>query len=162
METFDQIWETSRTNFWSWAYPVVLWSGVGALIVVSLIRHRWLRRSAKLILILGFSAVATVYSGREIQEKWKIRGEWAEAHPDQMTTDGWDALTADGANLTIGPVVYGFQTFSLFVVACAVLTVVRLLLVRFRSVKTEQNGDTDTRCSTSPIASNNRYHPPNT
>jgi len=49
METFEQIWETSRTNSWSWAYPLVMWTGIGALIALSLLRNRWLRRSAKVV-----------------------------------------------------------------------------------------------------------------
>ena len=107
METFDQIWESSRTNAWSWVYPTVLWAGVGLLIALSLVRAGWIRRAAKITAIIGLSVVATEYAHRDIQEKWRIRGEWADAHPTLMTPADQEALTVDGANLTLGPLIYG-------------------------------------------------------
>lgn len=32
MNAFDQIWESSRTNAYSWGYPAVVWSGIAVLI----------------------------------------------------------------------------------------------------------------------------------
>ena len=55
------------------------------------------------------ASLAADFSAREIQEKWRIRGEWAETHKDRMTDAGWDALMTDGANLVLGPLIYEFQ-----------------------------------------------------
>jgi len=132
METFDQIWQTSRTNSWSWAYPFVIWTGLGTLIALSLLRNRRLRRSAKIIAILGLSFAATEFAGREIQEKWRIRGEWADTHPGQVTADDRHALTVDGANLTLGPLIYGFQAFLMFMATSVFLAVVRIVVARTR------------------------------
>jgi hypothetical protein len=82
--------------------------------------------------IFGFTIVAVDLSGREIGEKWEIRREWAAAHPDQMTTRAEDALYADGANLTLGPFIRGFQAFALYVAAFAILALVRIVPTRFR------------------------------
>jgi hypothetical protein len=160
METFEQIWETSRTNSWSWAYPLVMWTGIGTLIALSLLRNRWLRRSAKVVTILGFSLAATAYSAREIQEKWRIRGEWADTHPGRMTDDGRDALTRDGANLTIGPVVRGLQACIVFIAATGMLAVVRIVVTRKPSPKPVLDACVETGAASSPLVSDNPYHPP--
>ena len=132
VETFDEVWQTSLANSWSYAYPVVLWSGVTSLTLVSLIRHQWLRRAVTLILVLGLTVAATWSSSREIQEKWRIRSDWAYSHEDQMTAAHWDALTADGKDLLLGPLVNGFLACVLFIAVCTVLTLVRFALVRCR------------------------------
>lgn len=137
MESFDQIWESSRTNAWSWVYPTVLWAGVGLLIALSLVRTGWIRRAAKIIAIIGLTVVATEYAQREIQEKWQIRGEWADAHPTLMTPADQKALTVDGANLTLGPLLYGFGAFMLFVVVAVGLSVVRMTVARVRRKQPE-------------------------
>lgn len=69
METFEQVWESARTNAWSWAYPATLCAGVALLIALSLIRSGWIRRTAKIIVIIGLTVIATESSHREIQEK---------------------------------------------------------------------------------------------
>jgi predicted phage tail protein len=160
METFEQIWDTSRINSWSWAYPVVLWTGIGALIAFSLLRNRWLRRSAKVVAILGFSLAATAYSAREIQEKWRIRGEWADTHPGRMTDDSRDALTRDGANLTIGPIVRGLQAFIVFIAVTGILAVVRIVVTRKQLLKPARDGCDGTAAARSPLVSDKPYHPP--
>ena len=65
METFDQIWESSRTSAWSRVYPTVLWAGVGLRIALSLFRTGWIRRASKIITILALTVVATEYAPRE-------------------------------------------------------------------------------------------------
>jgi hypothetical protein len=137
METFDQIWESSRTNAWSWVYPTVLWAGVGLLIALSLFRTGWIRRASKTIAILALTVVATEYARLEIQEKWRIRGEWADAHQTLMTPSDQEALTVDGANLTLGPLIHGVQAFALFVVVAVALSAVRITVSRVRRKQPE-------------------------
>tara|TARA_R110002167_G_C12574244_1_gene642863 strand:- start:109 stop:396 length:288 start_codon:yes stop_codon:yes gene_type:complete len=85
METFEQIWESSRTNSLSWMYPAATWCGAGILVAMSVIKNRWLRRIGKLAAIFGFALLATMFSAQEIQEKWRLRRERADLHPAQMT-----------------------------------------------------------------------------
>lgn len=125
MDTFEQIWESSRTNRFSWAYPAVIWGGFAILIVLSLLRQRVLRRCAKLVAIFGLTAIAIEGAGREISEKWRLRREWAGANASQMTPEGENALTVDGANLTLGPLIYGFQAFIVLCVAALVISLIR-------------------------------------
>ncbi|MCO8120360.1 hypothetical protein NHH03_01330 [Stieleria sp. TO1_6] len=161
METFDQIWESSRTNSFSWMYPAAVWCGAGILVALSVIKNLWLRRIGKLAAIFGFAILATEFSAQEIQEKWRLRRAWADLHPAQMTDDGSSALTVDGANLTLGPLVYGFQAFLIFVGIAVVLSVLRALL-RIRREGTMI--DTSDECKHTEIeteSSANPYHPPN-
>ncbi|MEZ6095274.1 MAG: hypothetical protein R3C03_13755 [Pirellulaceae bacterium] len=72
-------------------------------------------------MVLGFAILATASSGQEIQEKWRIRHDWAENHPGQMSEEAYNALTVDGANLLLGPFVYGFVALCIFVGVEAVL-----------------------------------------
>lgn len=125
METFEQIWESSRTNSLSWMYPMAVVCGSGVLIVACVITNPWARRLAKLGAIVGFSVLATEFSAREIHEKWRLRREWAELHPSQMTEDGYKALTVDGANRTVEPLMDGFKALSLLVCIAVALTVSR-------------------------------------
>jgi heme/copper-type cytochrome/quinol oxidase subunit 4 len=69
MDPFEQVWETSRHNSWSWGYPTALVLGVVVLIALSLIRKAALRRPLKAVAILAFAFVATEFSAREIHEK---------------------------------------------------------------------------------------------
>jgi len=71
MDAVEQIWETSRSNSWSWAYPAVLLFGVTLLAALSFVRNPWLRRTAKVMAILVLGVLATEFSRREIQEKWQ-------------------------------------------------------------------------------------------
>ena len=109
-------------------YPTAIWCGGGILVALSVITNRWLRRIGKLAAIFGFALLATEFSAQEIQEKWRLRREWADLHPTQMTEDGFSALTVDGANLTLGPLIFGFQAFLLFVAIAVVLSVLRALI----------------------------------
>ncbi|TWT47872.1 hypothetical protein Pla22_52390 [Rubripirellula amarantea] len=161
METFDQIWESSRTNSLSWMYPAAVWCGAGILVALSVIKNRWLRRIGKLAAIFGFAILATEFSAQEIHEKWRLRREWADLHPAQMTEDGLQALTVDGANLTLGPLIYGFQAFLVFAGLAVVLSVLRVLL-RSRSTDTMTDpSDQPTPPEIEAEVSDNPYHPPN-
>ncbi len=159
METFDQIWESSRTNSLSWLYPATIWCGVGILIALSVIKNRSLRRISKLAATFGFAILATEFSAQEIQEKWRLRREWADLHSAQMTEDGMQALTVDGANLTLGPLFYGFQAFLVFVGIAVVLSVLRALLTSRRNDTMTATGDQPTHPEIQ--ISENPYYPPN-
>ncbi len=159
MDAFEQVWETSRHNSWSWGYPTALLLGVCALIVFSFIRNSVLRRVLKAIAIVAFAFVATEFSAREIQEKWRLRGEWADTHRDQMTDAGWAALTADGANLTLGPLIYGVQAMAIFVAVAFILSVIRQIACR--ALTSNANADTIHSDIAKPMpTSSNPYHPP--
>jgi len=159
MDAFEQIWETSRSNSWSWAYPTVLCFGVAVLAALSFVRNRWLRRTAKVIVILVFGVLATDFSAREIQEKWRIRGEWADAHVDQMTDAGWNVLTVDGANLTLGPLIYGFQAILLFV-AMSIAFFVARKSVMWLQTQTTGPPNIDDHIATTLVLSDNPHNPP--
>lgn len=115
MDTFEQVWETSQTNSWSWGYPATLWLGAIVICALALIHKTWIRRSLTVTAILAFTFLATELSSHEIQEKWRIRGEWAKANKDQLTDTDRSALQADGANLALAPFFYGFRAMLLFV-----------------------------------------------
>jgi hypothetical protein len=132
MESFERVWEASRTITWSWAYPRVLWPGVAVLIVLSLVRNAWIRRAAKIMAIVALAVAATEYSAREIEEKWRIRAVWAKDHSALMTSAAWDALATDGANRTLGPLIYGFLAFVLLAVVSVSLWGLRVLISRIR------------------------------
>lgn len=126
METFEQIWESSRHNAYSWMYPTVMSCGMASLVALSVIRHRYVRRIGKLLVIAAFSLLATTAAEVEISEKWIIRRRWAEMHPERMTSDGSMALQAD-TNLTLGPLIVGAQTLVLFVAVAMLLRFFRWL-----------------------------------
>ncbi|WP_149496156.1 hypothetical protein [Roseiconus lacunae] len=81
-------------------------------------------------MILGFTPLTIQFSFFEIQEKWRIRRVWADANPTKMTKNGLHALTVDGANLTLGPLLYGLGAFLLFVVIAIALFIFRILVLR--------------------------------
>jgi len=43
----------------------------------------------------------------QIQEKWRIRHEWAEQNSATLSDKERLALISDGANLLLGPIIYG-------------------------------------------------------
>lgn len=100
-KAFEKVWESSRTNDWSWAYPTFLPIAYTLLFAMSFIRRSWLRRSIKLIALFAFSFSATMLSSWDIEEKWRIRRSWAESQPDRMTEAVANALAAD-TNYTTG------------------------------------------------------------
>jgi hypothetical protein len=153
MDPFEQVWETSRHNSWSWGYPTALVLGVVVLIALSLIRKAALRRPLKAVAILAFAFVATEFSAREIHEKWRLRGEWADAHKDQMTDAGWDALTVDGANRALGPLLHGVQAALLLVAVAFVLGVIRRAAFPAASSKADPDAPESDIAKPSPLSS---------
>lgn len=161
MDPFEQIWDSSRTNDYSWGYPAVVWAGVGMLVVLSLIRHAVLRRILKVVAIVGLTMMATQWSSAEIEEKWRIRGEWADTHPAEMTEQGYEALTVDGANRLLGPVIYGFRAGLIFIAVATILLVVRIVLERSKGNPPVDATPTDeNQLAVVGPASDYPYHPP--
>jgi hypothetical protein len=113
--TLEQIWETSRQNDYSWILPVVLVGGVLILSLLNCIKSDPIRRIAKAVLLLAFSILALQASSAAITEKWRIRHAWGEENWEQLSEQEQNALTADGANLVMGPfLVGGANAFWLF------------------------------------------------
>lgn len=161
METFEQIWESSRTNSASWTYAATLWSGACLLVALCVIKNHWLRGIGTLVVITVFSMMAIDFSMQEIQEKWRIRRDWADSHPAQMTEDGYHALAGDGANLTLGPLLYGFQAFLLFTGIAVVLSILRRVIVSRRTGKMVDTG-ADATPNDTVLVSGTPCHPPHT
>ena len=123
-DAFIQVWDESRTNAWTWAYPLFLKGAVVVLVLLSLIRHALLRRAIKLVSRIAFTIAATYLAGLDIQEKWSIRHAWADANLDKMTDEDWQALTAD-TNYTLGPIFHGFQAAGYFWLVLLILFCIR-------------------------------------
>lgn len=123
-DAFIQVWDESRSNAWTWAYPLFLKAAVVVLILFSLIRRPWLRRTTKLIATIAFTITATFLAGRDIEEKWRIRHAWADANLDKMTDQDWQALTAD-TNYTLGPLFFGFEAAGYFFMLLLILFCIR-------------------------------------
>ncbi len=137
MQTFEQIWESSRTNSWSWGYPTVVIIGVLLLIVSSCIRSPAWRRSLKVLISIVLTILATEFAGREISEKWRLRQDWAAGQREQLTPAQQDALISDGANLTIGPLAAGVQAGFVFLCTGVVLYILRLIALRISTSEAE-------------------------
>lgn len=114
METFDTIWESSRTNAWSFAYPTVLFFGVISILMLQRIRSGVFRRLLIVLSLGAFFLLAIEASSLTIAEKWQIRGDWARSHFEQLTEDQKRGVTSDGANLALGPIIGGFSTLPFF------------------------------------------------
>ena len=123
-DAFIQVWDESRINAWTWAYPLFLKAAVIMLILFSLIRRPWVRRTTKLITTIAFTIGATFFAGLDIEEKWRIRHAWADANVDKMTDQDWQALTAD-TNYTLGPLFLGVQAAGYFFLLLLILFCIR-------------------------------------
>jgi hypothetical protein len=159
MNAFEQAWESSRHNAWSWGYPTTLALAVAVVIALSFVRRSVLRRTLKVIAILSFSFIATDFSDREIREKWRLRSQWADTHTDQMREADWDALTVDGANLQLGPIIYGLQATVVLVGIAFVCFLVRMGLFQLRTSKQIRDAS-DVKVGEPYPMSCNPYHPP--
>jgi hypothetical protein len=137
MQTFEQIWESSRTNSWSWGYPTVVIIGVLLLIALSCIRSATWRRSLKVLTAIVLMILATEFAGREIFEKWRLRQDWAAGHREQLAPPQQDALISDGANLAIGPLAAGVQAAFIFLCTGVGLSLLRLIALRISSSEAE-------------------------
>lgn len=122
MGSFEQIWESSRHNCWSLAYPVVVLCGIAVLLGLSFVSQPLRRHIANIIAVVLLSFIAAEVSSWETTEKWRIRSDWASKNTTQMTEVHRAALIADGANLALAPVTSGVQAFLIF---CGVLFVIR-------------------------------------
>ncbi len=122
--TFSEILELSRSNQFSWILPCVLFSGVIVILLTTIIKNTVTRRIVKLALIFAFTYTAIWASFLGIQEKWRIRHEWGVKNWDSLTDKEQIKLTADGANLTLGPLIFGgsyaFLSFGLALIISSV------------------------------------------
>ena len=123
--TIDQIWETSRHNDYSWMLPAVLGIGATILILMNGIRKPSARRVLKILFALGLTYLTLHASSAAITEKWRIRHDWGKQNGDTLTNEEQNALYADGANLVMGPFLYGgvysFWLFGGILVTSAVI-----------------------------------------
>ena len=111
MNEFDAIWKSSANNYWSATYPIVIGSGIVLLTCLAFIRNKILRISLQ-ILAMFFCTVASIAaSSLAINEKWRIRHEWTSQHWDNLTAEQQDIAIADGANIVMGPYLYGIEAF---------------------------------------------------
>lgn len=120
---FDEVWVSSRSNEYSYLYPLAIWLGVGVLVALSFVKIRRWRVFGKVVAVLFFWVFATLGADWSIHEKWKIRWAWVKAHEDSLTDAQWATATADGANLSMGPFLYGFLALLSLMAVCAVLAV---------------------------------------
>jgi hypothetical protein len=115
MTPFEQMWETSRNNAFSGQTTFVNLIAVMLLLLVAFIPHRvfLLRWVMSAVIVLAAAWITTDYSSREIEEKWRIRYEYAKEHETELTEDERHAVTVDGANRLLGPLMFGaFATFK--------------------------------------------------
>lgn len=135
--TIAEIWELSRTNQYTWILPCVLFAGAIAILLSSIIKNNIARRIVKLVFVLVFTYVALEASSMAIREKWRIRHEWGRQNEASLTDRERGALTADGANLTMGPLIYG-GGYSLLIFGVALI--VSSIIVKMISRKDSQQG----------------------
>lgn len=132
--SFEELLELSARNSLSWLYSRVLVTGLFAVIALSFMKTRWIRRLGKLVVILLFSVMATQFANLEIQEKWRMRYEWAAFHSSKMTDASFEHLHfRDGANLSLGPFLSGFMAFLLLVATAGAASIVRMALTDWQS-----------------------------
>lgn len=141
MDEFEIVWETSRQNAWSFAYPTTFVVGILVLLGLCFIRNPICRRLLKVLALFTFSILAVFASSWEIEEKWRLRGAYADTHP--MTDKQWSALTVDGANRTLGPLIFGFQATAAFVALLSAAWMIRVIfqthLAHFRQDEIEES-----------------------
>ena len=109
------MWETSRNNAFSGQTTFVNLIAIMLLLFVAFIPHRvyLLRWVMSAVIVLAAAWITTDYSSREIEEKWRIRYKYAKEHEAELTEDERHAVTVDGANRLLGPLMFGaFATFK--------------------------------------------------
>ncbi len=140
METLEHVWETSRYNLWAWVYYGVTWAGVAGLIASSRITddyRRWFRR----LLVIGTTTFFALFASEaRIQEKWRIRIDWAMTHQDLMTKDDWRAVNGDGANMMAGPLFEASLSFLLLVTVCIVWPMGSWVIAKIRKSPAPKSG----------------------
>ena len=80
------------------------------------------RRFTKLLFLVALPIFATLTSSVEIERKWQLRREFTEENRESLTEDQAMAVTVDGANRLMGPVLEGgvpgfLIPFVIFIVA---------------------------------------------
>lgn len=127
----DAIWESSCHNDWSYALPLVLNIGTVVLIALALVPIKSLRWTLNVFAVLVMGYFAIEYSSKEIEEKWRIRNEWVQTNQDSFTEKEQSAVTVDGANRVLGPILIGGQsTVFRAGIVFAVLAMIRFAIVR--------------------------------
>jgi hypothetical protein len=119
---FNEVWESSRWNEFSWCLPAVL---VGAVLIslwACRMKSAGSRRFTKILLLAALPIFATLASSVEIERKWQLRWEFSKLNWESFTEDQERAAIADGANRVMGPVIMGgfpgfLIPFVIFVVA---------------------------------------------
>ena len=104
---FNEVWDSSRWNQFSWCLPTVL---VGAVLIslwACRMRSAGSRWFAKILLLAALPILATLASSLEIERKWQLRWEFSKQNWELFTEDQERAAIADGANRTMGPVIMG-------------------------------------------------------
>lgn len=163
-QSLESIWETSRTNDWSFALPLILNIGTAVLVAIAFVPVKGLRWMLSAIAIVAMGCFATEYASMEIEEKWRIRSEWVRDHEDSLTENEMSAVSADGANRVLGPLLIG--GFSVVTRAAIVLTglaLARLVVSRWLEFDQAKSRTTVSRLEeTDPIIVDNPYAPPRT
>lgn len=104
MSPFDLAYEAARHNTWIGYYSVALFIGMATLVSFSFIQPPRIRRIAKLVSILIFSAMAYNFASLENEEKWRIRFAWVKAHPSEVSeTDRFALHDRQAINGPFGP-----------------------------------------------------------
>ena len=165
-ESLDAIWESSRHNSWSFALPLILNIGTAILIVIAFVQPTWLRWTLNVFAVLAMGYFAIEYSSMEIEEKWRIRSEWGKANHDSLTESDRFAVTVDGANRVLGPILVGGKSAAIRAgLVLLGLAVSRFVLVRLRKIlatKREAETTFPPNDVDSTSDADNAYAPPNT
>ena len=78
-----------------------------------------------------------------------------------MTEQGCEALTIDGANQALGPLIYGFHAGLIFIAVAAVRFVIRVAIRRSTANPSgEATHEQENQVAAAAITSDNPYHPP--
>ena len=126
MNEFNQIYEQSRTNDWSGLYYVTLGLSAVLLLGLSFIPNALMRRFLKVVSIISCSWLAMHFAALEIDEKWRIRIEWAEANPDKVTeVDRFAIADRRALNAPFGPMLAGIGAFLALVLTSFLFFLVR-------------------------------------
>lgn len=139
MSPFEQMWESSRHNGWSEPIPWLLQLGTIGLIIFAFLPHRWLRRLAYLTITLATVSAATQFSSLDIEEKWRIRFQYANDHQAELTEEELSAVTVDGANRLLGPIY--FDTFPAIKRCTMVLVAILLAKLLLRALVVARRGE---------------------
>lgn len=103
METFDQVWESSRYNVWTWVCYGICIAGIVGVFKICRPPISGVKVLKTVALIGMTSFAAFLVSGARTARKWEIRQNWVVTNMDLVTEEERSAAFADGANLIVGP-----------------------------------------------------------